>query len=263
MTSLDAASPPRWDRIARETTHRPWPPPARPWLLTQTWTDLLFAHWPVPPAMLRPLVPAALTLDTFAGEAWIGVVAFRLARLAPRGAPRPLGLAFPELNLRTYVSAADRPGIWFFSLDAASALAVVLARATFHLPYYWARMTQRDDGDGVAFASHRHRRAPAAAFVGRYQPIGPVFESVAGSLERWLTARYCLYAADRAGRLHRGEINHVPWPLQCAEAEIVTNTLAAVHGIGLAGPPQLHFARRLDMVAWGPERLDEIAAMHA
>jgi uncharacterized protein YqjF (DUF2071 family) len=224
--------------------------------MTQTWTDLLFAHWRVPDAALRPLLPAGLTLDTFAGEAWVGVIPFAIPRLAPRGVPQRLGLSFPELNVRTYVTAEGKPGVWFFSLDAASVWAVIMARATYHLPYFWARMRQREHEGWIEYRSRRrHPGAPAAVFAGRYRPTGPVFHSVPGSLEDWLTARYCLYAADRAGRLFRGEINHPPWPLQPAEAEITTNSMAAAHGIALAGEPLLHFARRVDMVAWWPERV--------
>jgi uncharacterized protein YqjF (DUF2071 family) len=184
------------------------------------------------------------------------VIPFAIPRLAPRGAPWRLGLAFPELNVRTYVTAEGKPGIWFFSLDAASVWAVIMARATYHLPYYWARMRLRKREGWIAYRSRRrHPGAPAAAFFGRYRPTGPVYHSVPGTLEDWLTARYCLYAADRRGRLWRGEINHPPWPLQPAEAEITTNTMAAAHGIALAGEPLLHFARRVDMVAWWPQRM--------
>lgn len=244
-----------WNQIARQTAHRPWTPPARPWIMTQTWTDLLFAHWPVPPAALRTLLPTGLALDTVDGEAWVGVIPFAIPRLAPRGAPQRLALAFPELNVRTYVTAEGKPGVWFFSLDAASVWAVLMARATYHLPYFWARMGVREHEGWIEYRSRRRHPGAPAVFAGRYRPIGPVFHSVSGSLEDWLTARYCLYATDRAGRLYRGEINHPPWPLQPAEAEVATNTMAAVHGIDLAGPPLLHFARRLDMVAWWPQRV--------
>jgi uncharacterized protein YqjF (DUF2071 family) len=224
--------------------------------MTQTWQGLLFAHWPVSPSVLRPLVPAGLELDCFAGEAWVGVIPFRISHLAPRWAPRRLGLAFPELNARTYVTAEGKPGVWFFSLDAGSILAVIGARVAYHLPYYWARMQMVNGAGAIAYASQRrHPGSPPAAFEGRYWPTGPVYESAPGSLEHWLTARFCLYTADRAGRLFRGEINHHPWPLQSAGADIGTNTMAAAHSIELAGQPLLHFARRIDMVAWSLERV--------
>jgi uncharacterized protein YqjF (DUF2071 family) len=245
---------PRWDHIARDVAHRPWPPPHRPWIVSQSWRDLLFAHWPVSPSALRQLLPPRLELDTFAGDAWIGVVPFRISHIAPRGVPRALALAFPELNVRTYVTAEGKPGVWFFSLDAASLPAVIAARVAFHLPYFWAHMALGSDADWASYTSRRrHPGAPAATFVGRYRPAGPVFQSVPGSLEDWLTARYCLYAANRSGTLFCTEIHHAPWPLQVAEAEIATNTMTP--RMALTGPPLLHFARSLDVVTWLPHRV--------
>ena len=199
------------------------------------------------------MVPPGLTLDTFAGEAWIGVIPFDIALLAPRGVPHGLRLSFLELNVRTYVTVDDKPGVWFFSLDAASLMAVRLARATYHLPYHWAQMQLRHDDGWIAYSSHR--AVGNAVFRGRYQPVAPTRVSTPGSLEYWLTERYCLYAANRSGRLFRGEIHHQPWPLQPAEAEIELNTMAAAHGIALAGKPLCHFAGDLDVVAWPLERL--------
>jgi uncharacterized protein YqjF (DUF2071 family) len=244
-----------WEWIARDLDHRPWPPPARPWILDQTWRDLLFAHWATPPAVLRPLIPSQLVLDTYAGDAWIGVVPFRIAHLAPRGVPRRVRLAFPEINVRTYVIADGKPGVWFFSLDAANLLAVVSARLAFHLPYYWSRMSVRQEREWITYASFRRQPGTPVAFVGRFRPIGEVCHSSPGTLEDWLTTRYCLYGADRAGSIFRTEIHHPPWPLQAAEAEIAVNTMTAPHGINLPGPPLLHFARRLEVVAWPQERV--------
>ena len=254
--NADQYRDPPWDDIARETAHRSWPPPARPWVIAQSWRALLFAHWPLPPRALLPLLPAGLTLDTFAGDAWVGVVPFHLPHLAPRVVPRGLALGFPELNVRTYVVAEDKPGVWFFSLDAASILAVLGARRAFHLPYFWARMRMDTSGGSILYKSRRrHPGAASATFTGRYRPTGPVFTSTPGSLERWLTARYCLYAADRAGRVFRGEINHPPWPLQAAEAEIEVNSMAAGHGFDLSGSPLLHFSPGVDVVTWWPQRV--------
>jgi hypothetical protein len=225
--------------------------------MSQTWSDLLFAHWTVPAAALRSRLPPGLALDTFSGDAWIGIVPFRMSNVAPRMPVRGCRLAFPELNVRTYVVADGKPGVWFFSLDAASPLAVSVARTVFHLPYFWARMQIRRRDGWVDFASQRLRAGPQRArFGGRYRPTGQVFRSQPGSLDSWLTERYCLYAADRAGRLLRGEINHAPWPLQPAEAELDVDGLAASHGLTLSGAPLLHFARRINMVAWWPVRLD-------
>src|SRR3954452_365601 len=142
---------PPWNRIARQTAHRPWPPPDGPRVIAQTWQDLLFAHWPVSPEALRPHIPPRLHLDTFDGAAWIGIVPFDLSHLAPRGAAGRFGLAFPELNVRTYVTIEDKPGIWFFSLDAASILAVLGARAAYHLPYFCSVMHIGKDAGWVTY----------------------------------------------------------------------------------------------------------------
>lgn len=237
---------------------RPWLPPSRPWIMRQTWYDLLFAHWPVPAQALRVQLPAGLELDRFDGEAWLGVVPFGIRGARPRYLPfsLPWLSAFPELNLRTYVVAEGKPGVWFFSLDAANPLAVAAARRWYHLPYYNARMRLRHAADWIDYASERtHRGAPSATFVARYRPVGDRFHTRPGSLESWLTDRYCLYAADRRGRLYRADIQHRPWTLHAAEAEFTTNTLAEPLGLRLAGTPMLHFAPRLDMVAWLLERV--------
>jgi uncharacterized protein YqjF (DUF2071 family) len=223
-----------------------------------SWHDLLFMHWPVSHDALRPLIPPALDLDTFDGDAWLGVVPFRMSGVRPHYLPGVSGVSnFPELNLRTYVTAGGKPGIWFFSLDAHNPLAVRLARATFSLPYFDAAMSHRQYGkDGLDYRSVRtHRRAPATRFSARYLPAGPPVE--AGELERFLTDRYCLYAADSAGRLRRGEIHHDDWALQPAEAEV--SELEMTGQIGLKLPdtaPLLHFSRRLDVVAWVPRKVE-------
>lgn len=237
---------------------RPWPRPRRPWLMAMQWHDLLFAHWPVDPAALRPLIPPPLELQTFEGRAWLGVVPFRMAGTRLRGTPAlPLVSDFPELNVRTYVTAGGKDGVWFFSLDAASPIAVEVARLTFHLPYVHAAMRCEPEGDGVRYTSRRHPRNPRpAAFAASYRPTGPVYKAAPGSLEHWLTERYCLYAANKRGRVWRAEIDHAPWPLQPAEAAIDHNTMAAPLGLRLEGAPLLHFARRLDVVAWWLDRVE-------
>ncbi len=235
------------------TDHRPWPLPRQPWVMAQVWHDLLFAHWPIPAAEMAALLPPGLALDVWEGEAWVAVAPFRMSGVRPRFFPSVPGLsAFPELNVRTYVRVGDKPGVYFFSLDAANPLAVAIARAFFHLPYLRAQMTCQSEGDGIRYASRRtHSDAPAAELRGSYAPIGPVYTALPGRLEAWLTERYCLYSVDKRGRIYRGEIHHAPWPLQKAEAEFERNGLAQAAGISLPdSPPLLHFARRLDVLAW-------------
>lgn len=225
--------------------------PGGPWVGAQAWEDVLFAHWPVPAGALRPLLPAGLALDTFEGRAWIGVVALRIVGSRARGAPS--SPSFPELNVRTYATAGDSPGVVFLSLDAASAAMVAVGRHLFGLPYLRARMAARREGDAVDFRSRRaDRRAPGAAFSARYRPAGPVAMAAPGSLEWWLTERYRMYSAGRRGGARRAEVRHRPWPLQPAEAEIAVNTMTRPFGIEPRGRPVLHVARRVEARFWRP-----------
>ena len=175
------------DAILKERDHRQWPLPTGPWVMTQIWHELLFAHWPIEPQVLRPLVPAELPLDTLDGGGWIGVVPFHMSRIHGRGLPPLPGLArFPELNVRTYVTFDGKPGVYFFSLDAANLPAVWAAHIFYRLPYFHARMLAEMRGEWVAYDSRRYRAS--AEFRGRYRPIRPVqlrFESLPG--RRWRT----------------------------------------------------------------------------
>lgn len=232
---------------------RPWPVPRWPWVMAMQWHDLLFLHWPVRPAALRPLIPPTLELETFDGSAWLGIVPFWMRGVRPRLTPSmPWVSAFPELNVRTYVRAEGKPGVWFFSLDAGNPLAVRVARAAFHLPYFDARMAALRCGDSLEYRSLRtHPGARPAAFAARYRPTGPAAPAAPGSLEAWLTERYCLYAANRRGLVWRGEIHHRRWPLQPAEVELRDNHMTDQIGLRLPDTaPLLHFVQRIDVQAW-------------
>jgi uncharacterized protein YqjF (DUF2071 family) len=234
--------------------HRPWPIPEGPWLQGQTWRDLLFAHWSLPVEALRPAVPTELPLDTFDGRAWLGITPFEVSGLRAVGTPPVPGLSrFPETNVRTYTTVAGKPGIYFFSLDAASYAAVAGARLTYHLPYFRARMTiERVDGE----IHYRTRRVDGQAeLAARYSADGRPFDPQPGTLEHFLTERYCLYTLDARRRMLRADIHHPPWPLQPAVGEIQRNTMAAPYGIELPGEPLLHFAARQDVLIWPPDRL--------
>jgi uncharacterized protein YqjF (DUF2071 family) len=238
--------------ILRQTAHRPWPLPPGPWVMTQTWHDLLFVHWRIGIDLLRPRIPHELEIDTFDGSAWIGVLPFDMTGVRLRAAPPiPGATAFSELNVRTYVRHGARSGVWFFSLDANSALGVAGARLV-HLPYFKARMSCERIGDEVAFSSERtHRKAPPAKLVARYAPAGPVQHVSPGTLEHWLSERYCLFTIDAHGRLLRGEIHHPPWPIQRASARIESCTMLEAHGLEQpAGDPHLMFARRQEVLLW-------------
>lgn len=223
--------------------------------MRQTWHDLLFAHWPVATSALRALVPRALELETFEGSAWVGVVPFRMSGVRVRGLPPlPGASAFPELNVRTYVTHAGRPGVYFFCLEARNRLAVEAARIGFSLPYFRAAMTCDAHGDDVVYASRRiDPRGAPARFEGRYGPRGDVQRSRAGTLDHWLTERYCLYAVSKRGKLLRGDIHHEPWPLQPAALKLDVNTVPQAHGIEVGtSAPLLHFARHLEVWLWAP-----------
>jgi len=224
-------------------------------MMAMRWHDLLFSHWPVDVALLRPLIPSELQIDTYDGQAWIGVVPFHMTGVRPRFVPALPGLStFAEINVRTYVTAENKPGVWFFSLDATSRVAVRGARWSYNLPYFFARMELHASSSGIGYASSR--RGGAAHFSATYGPTGDVYRSVPGSIDYWLTERYCLYTVDTQGRIYRGDIHHLPWPLQPAFANIESNTMTAPLGIALPSTtPLLHFARRVDAIAWRPERL--------
>lgn len=241
-------------QILDDVQHRPWPLPDRPWLMTQSWHDLLFAHWPVDARAIQDKLPAGLPLDTFDGQGWLGIVPFHMTNVAPRGVPSiPFVSSFIELNVRTYVTMHGKPGVYFFSLDASSTLAVAAARKLFQLPYHAATMRVERRGGWIEYTSARATRMDGVAeFAASYRPIGSVQIAKLGSLEYFLTERYCLYTVDNAFRAKRLEIHHSPWPLQMAEANIAVNTMADAAGIRLPSTaPVLHFARRQDMVAWG------------
>ena len=223
------------------------------------WEDLLFAHWRVPVSALRRLIPEPLEIDTFDGEAWVGVVPFRMSGIRHRLLPGIPGLsAFPELNVRTYVTLENKPGVWFFSLEATSKIAVRVARGWFSLPYMDATIDCQSHDSKIQYESVRtHRNEPAAEFKGSYRPVGDTFTTDEGTLEHWLTARYCLYSQSRKGKIYRGEIDHPPWPIQNAEAEIQVNSMLSCHGFEVDGPPeQLHFAKFVDVKAWAPESVE-------
>jgi uncharacterized protein YqjF (DUF2071 family) len=250
----------RWvgsDSLLFATSHRPWPPPMTPWVMTQRWNDLLFLHYSIEPSALRLLVPDVLTLDTYEGRAWLSITPFWLDHLRPHGAPLlPVISQFAELNVRTYVSFGGKPGVYFFSLDAGSLSAVWGARVFYRLPYWKASMKVKGrGGTKIEYASKREHGPKPAVFRGSYGPTSAPAHAVPGSIRHFLCERYCLYAFNRK-RLYRGEIHHLPWDLQEARCEIEENTMALAAGITLPPQPDLvNFSRELKVLVWAPERL--------
>jgi uncharacterized protein len=234
--------------------HRPWPLPSGSWLMGQSWLDLAFLHWRVPREALRPLIPRRLEIETFDGDAWLGVTPFLLTGLRLRGTVPLPGLSqFPELNVRTYVTDGEKPGIWFFSLDAASATAVAAARRFYKLPYYRARMDARRDGGAVRYTSIRSDSSQRTLRA-TYRPLGAEREPRPRTLEHFLTERYCHYADD-GGRLLRADIHHPPWRLRDAQVVIDENSMPP-GGIAVDGEPLAHFAARQDVVIWPVANVD-------
>jgi uncharacterized protein YqjF (DUF2071 family) len=225
--------------------------------MRQTWNDLLFAHWPVDREALRPLVPATFEIDVFDGQAWVGVVPFYMTDVAPRLVPPlPWVSAFPELNVRTYVTVDGKPGVYFFSLDAGNPVAVGAARTLLNLPYYSAHMSADNRAGEVHYRSRR-AGPPAAEFEAVYHGLDDRYPAMARTLEHFLTERYCLYALNHRSIAYRLEIHHLPWSLESAQAMIMKNTVADAAGIRLpAIAPMLHFSKRQEMVCWGPEILN-------
>lgn len=241
------------DAILEDVDHRPWPLPQYPWLMTQAWDNLLFAHWPLPPEVLRPHVPRPLELDLRDGVAWLGITPFWIPDESIRGRIKvPLAGSFQELNVRTYVTYKDRPGVLFLSLDASNHVAVLAARFLYMLPYYYSKVSLEWDDEGWVHyrCTRRHSGAPLAEFRGRYRPTGPELAYETGSLERWLVERYALYTVDE-GRVLRGNIHHRAWTIRPAEADIGVNSMASCWGIELPDtPPLLHYSEHIDTIIW-------------
>ncbi|MGE0001608.1 MAG: YqjF family protein [Fimbriimonadaceae bacterium] len=228
------------------------------------WQKLLFCHWEVDPASLRPLVPEPLELDLFEDRAYVGIVPFAMSGIRFRGLPEIPGThSFLELNVRTYVRYEGRQGVWFHSLDANNRLAVRAARAWFHLRYLDCDLTLVEHEGRVRYTARRPGSAheyrtyptPGAAAAGldvQYRPVGPKEPS---DLDRFLTERYCLYSYSSKGRLYQGNVHHEPWPLQSAEADFDENRMVDGLGLALSGPAMLLYSESLDVFADRPRRL--------
>jgi uncharacterized protein len=232
--------------------HRPWPIPRGPWIMTQTWHNLLFAHWPIAPESLRSLVPAPLEIDIFEGKAWLGIIPFRLSGIRLHGTPEVGPVShFNEVNVRTYVTYGGKRGVLFLSMDANNHPGIRMAKPWFRLPYTYAKIGfERRDGGFEISCSRNERDGCDARFDCRYRPCGRPFEAERGTLAEWLTERYCYYSPSR-GSLYRCEIHHPRWRLQQAEACVIANTLPQVLGLcPPEGEPSLMYAHRMKALIW-------------
>ena len=208
----------------------------------QHWGSLLFIHWPVPAELLRPLIHEPLVVDTHDGLAWVGITPFTIWGLRPAFTPPlPLLSRSHELNVRTYVHLDGVPGVWFFSLDADNAPAVLGARVAFHLPYFRARMSLERRDRTVYFSSRRtQRRLTPAEFEATWTVGDGLGEARPGSLNFFLIERYCLYSTY-GGRVYRARIFHRPWPLHAARLLSCRSTMIESQGLpSPEGEPLLH-----------------------
>jgi len=224
-------------------SHRPWPLPGRRWNWRQSWLDLAFIHYRVDASRLKSMLPPGLSLQQFDGSAWVGLVPFRMSGVMRRPLPdMPPLSSFPELNLRTYVEAGGKPGVWFFSLDADC------GRYVYGLPYHSARMKQHRENGWISFSSVR--RNGGTAFQARYRPVGDWFLAEPGSFEHWASERYCLYSHGARRGLERVEVQHPPWPLHKAEVEIGRSDILQAAGIQAQGAPVCHFSPGVHVVSY-------------
>jgi uncharacterized protein YqjF (DUF2071 family) len=231
-------------------------------LLSMTWRDVFFAHWPVDPGIVADSLPPGLAVDTDeAGRAWLSVVGFVMADIGPRGVP--VGLSFPELNLRTYVRHESGPGIYFYNLDADDWLGVPLARRLFQLPYYRASMDVTERDGAVRFRSERtHEGVPPARFDATVTPRGEGTTAAdwprANAPAAFLVERYRFYASGDDGALYSGDVSHDPWRLQRADIEIRRNDLFAAAGFDRPdGEPVVQYSRSLPVTAGRLRRAEQ------
>lgn len=251
----------RHDTIDRIT---PTLEPKQQVLLHQNWHHLLFLHWEVPAAELQALLPARLSVDTFEGKAYVGLVPFTLSGVRPiLTPPLPWISSFHEINVRTYVHLDGAgPGVWFFSLDASSGIAVAAARAAYNLQYFDAEIAFIEHPGGVPVFDFDSRRTdprgtmPANARI-RYQPVeGPTVAAAPGTLEHFLMERYLLYAEDEQRQLHRARVHHQPYPVQRAEVLDLEETLIWAAGLKRAEQPAYrHYAREVNVKVYASERV--------
>jgi uncharacterized protein len=240
------------DRVSIRTRPSGWP------VMYQTWDKLLFVHWPMAAELLRPLIAPSVRLDTFEDRAWVSVTPFTMWGMRPIFLPAlPMLSQSHELNVRTYVHVDGVPGVWFFSLDASNALAVVGARLALGLPYFQARMHLQEHHGALHFTSTRaHLGAPAARFEGTWSCGEPLPSPPPDTLEFFLVERYCLYTTW-LGQLLRVRIFHRPWPLRRVERLAFTSTMLEAQGLPTpTEAPRLHAqGEPLRVGIWPPEWL--------
>ena len=221
--------------------------PNSPRVADQSWRDLLFLHWPIDKDLLQSKLPAGLQVDCHNGQAYIGVIPFMMYSVRPWWLPKFMAFDFLEANVRTYVHYKGRPGVFFFSLDAASWLAVQAARIGWSLPYYYAKMNMRKQGDIISYTSTRKNKHKSMLAV-EYQILEPVSSADTNSLAFFLAERYLLFT-QRGKKLYEGQVHHVPYPLQNAQIRSCQETLIEAAGLAVDSqmPPLVHYSKGVDV----------------
>ncbi|QJX81113.1 YqjF family protein [Priestia megaterium] len=244
--------------IMKDVIYRSYPLASKYWIMRQTWRNLLFLHWPIPLKKLRPYVPSSLQIDTFNGSAWIGVILFVLEGIYPRGISSiSLTPKFPEINVRTYVKRDGKPGIYFMSIDVGNWASLNIAKRWYRLPYHSAQISFRKEGQTFYCQSTRKGNTNSPiSFKGKYAPVSEVYFSKEGTLDHWLTERYCLYSSNNGANIYSGEILHQPWPLQKAEIEIFRNNLFIPFHFNLSEvEPIAHFSIGVDSLIFNIKKI--------
>ncbi|WP_147534318.1 YqjF family protein [Bacillus marasmi] len=244
--------------LLNDISHRLWPIPSGIWIMKQKWSNLLFAHWPIPEESLRSYIPSSLKIDTFNGAAWLGVVAFVMDGIYLRGlkgfsvTPR-----FTEVNVRTYVHYNGKPGVYFLSLDVGDKASLMVAKRWYRLPYQPAKSSLKMEDKAVYWENIRRGKSKIPIeFKGKFVPLSRVYYPEQGTFEHWATERYCLYSKDNRDNLYTAEIHHSQWPLQNVEAEIFSNTLFTPFQLQpTESKPIVHFSKGLETIFWNIKRL--------
>ncbi|MGV3467279.1 MAG: YqjF family protein [Heyndrickxia sp.] len=244
--------------LLNDIIHRPFPLPSKKWIMRQAWRNVLFLHWPVPVEKLRPHIPSSLQIDTFKGSAWLGIILFVLEGIFPLGiSSLSLTPSFPETNVRTYVKYNGKPGIYFMSIDVENWASLKIAKRWYRLPYHSAQIFYQKEGQNFNFHSIRKdNESPSIYLKGQYSPISEVYYAKEGTLDHWLTERYCLYSSNNVASIYCGDIHHQPWPLQKAEIDLVRNTLFTPFNFDFSKvKPIAHFSTGLDSLMWNIKKL--------
>ena len=243
--------------MIKKQDHRSWHVPSKNWIMRQTWKNVLFAHWPILPERLRSSIPSSLDIDTYQQMAWLGVVIFEIEGIYFRGLP-PISVvfSFPEVNLRTYVQHKGKPGVFFLSLDVGNWASLAISKRWYHLPYCKAKISYRKETPFTVKVCVTEIVKLPLHSKGVLQTDLRSYFPEEGTIDHWLTERYCLYSVDRKGNIYCGDIHHKPWSLQKAQAVLSNNTLPAPFGINISvDEPILHFSKGLDALFWNIKKI--------